>query len=87
MATWDDKVPVENPFVAFATSADPNTMYYHKVMAQPDQKQFVEAMQQEVCMQTDNGNWSVVKWSDVQKTDSVLPAVLAMTRKRRTATR
>ena len=87
LASIDDQSVDDNPLLAFAASADPDTMYYHEAMAQPDRKQFVEAMQQEVSMQTKNGNWSIVKRSDVPSKASILPAVWAMKRKRRIATR
>jgi 7-cyano-7-deazaguanine synthase in queuosine biosynthesis len=75
-----------NPLLAFAASADPDTMYYHEAMAQPDRRQFVEAMQQAVSMQTKNGNWSIVKCTDVPNKASILPAVWAIKQKRRKST-
>jgi hypothetical protein len=87
LAGIDDEIVEADPLLAFAASADPDTMYYHEAMAQPDRKQFVEAMQQEVSMQTENGNWTIVNRSNVPSKASILPAVWAMKRKRRIATR
>jgi hypothetical protein len=51
----------EHPLLfAFASSADPDTMYLHKAMRQPDQLQFIEAMKKEVADHTKNKNWRVV---------------------------
>ena len=76
-----------HPLLAYAASADPDTMYYHEAMQQPDRKQFVQAMSDEVRSQTNNGNWTICKASDVPKGSTILPAVWAMKRKRRIATR
>jgi hypothetical protein len=48
-----DKDPdLEQPLLAH----DPDTMYLHEAMKQPDKKKFLEAMRQEVAAQTANGN-------------------------------
>jgi hypothetical protein len=72
---------------AFAASADPDTMYLHEAMRQPDREQFIRAMKKEVNDHTTNGNWMVVHRSEVPKGQQVLPAVWSMKRKRRIATR
>ena len=38
--------------IAFAASADPDTMYLHEAMKQPDKKQFIQAMLDEVNIHT-----------------------------------
>jgi hypothetical protein len=66
-------------FYAFKTTADPDTMYLHQAMKEPDREQFKEAMIKEVKDQVDNKNFTVVRW------DSVLvdkPVMLQMKQKR-----
>jgi hypothetical protein len=72
---------------AFAASADPDTMYLHEAMREPDRDEFIKAMEAEVGEHSRNGNWTLVKRSDVPQGVSVIPAVWAMKRKRRIATR
>ena len=43
--------------LAFAASADPDTMYYHEAMREPDRAEFIKAMQKEVKSHTENGVW------------------------------
>ena len=72
--------------IAYAASKDPDTMYLHEAMRQPDRPQFIEAMQKEVAGQMANGNFALVHVDDVPSDASVLPAVWAMRRKRRIET-
>ena len=76
-----------NPLLAFAASNDPDVMYLHEAMRQPDKEQFLEAMKKEVEGQTKNGNWSIIPRREVPQSATVLPAVWAMRRKRRIDTR
>jgi hypothetical protein len=76
----------EFPLLAHVARSDPDTMYMHEAMKQPDRKQFLQAMQKEVEDQTNNGNWSIVKRSQVPEGASILPAVWSMRRKRRLTT-
>jgi hypothetical protein len=58
----DDKTACDdNPLLfAFAASADPDTMYLHEAMKQPDRNKFMEAMQKEINDHTENGHWRIV---------------------------
>jgi hypothetical protein len=76
-----------HPLLAYAASADPDTMYLHEALRQPDRLQFIEAMKREVEDHTKNGNWRIVHRSKVPKNMQILPAVWSMKRKRRIATR
>jgi len=76
----------ENPLLAFAASADPDTMYYHEAMKEPDKEEFIKAMVREVEGQQANGNWTIVKADTIPEGATVLPSVWAMKRKRRIAT-
>ena len=71
----------QHPLV-FKASTDPDIMYMHEAMKQPDKKEFVKAMQKEVEDQMSNGNFSIIHKSDVPKGKSILPAVWQMRRKR-----
>ena len=74
------------PLFAMAASADPDTMYWHEAMQQPDRKQFLEAAVKEVNDQTKNGNWEVVHRTQVPSDATILPAVWSLRRKRRIKT-
>ena len=77
----------EHPMLAYAASADPDTMYFHEAMKEPDKDEFIKAMRKEVESHTENGVWEVMPASKVPKGMKPLPAVWAMKRKRRIATR
>jgi hypothetical protein len=77
---------MSNP-LAYAASADKDTMYLHQAMRQPDKKQFVQAMVDEVTAHTKNGHWRIIPKSQVPVGTKVLPSVWAMKRKRRILTR
>ena len=64
--------------LAYAASADPDMMYLHDALHQPDREQFLQAMKEEVAGQTANNNWKIVKCTDVPIGATILPAVLAM---------
>jgi hypothetical protein len=70
----------------FKATADPDTMYWHEAMKEPDREEFLKAAQKEVDDQVKNGNFSIVKRSELPKDARVLPAVWAMRRKRRIKT-
>ena len=84
---WNPESEEMHPMQAYAASADPDTMYYHEAMKEPDRKQFIKAMQKEVESHTSNGVWELVPKSSVPKGMEILPSVWAMKRKRRIATR
>ena len=69
--------------IAFAASSDPDIMYLHKAMKQPDKKEFVQAMVDEVATYTECGHWKLIPITEVPEGTKVLPAVWAMRRKRK----
>ena len=71
---------------AMAASADPDTMYFHQAMQQPDREKFIEAAQKEIASHSAR-NWEVVHKSTVPQGVQILPAVWSMKRKRRIKTR
>ena len=76
-----------NPLMAYkATNSDPDTMYHHQAMRQPDRKQFIGAMQKEMDSQLQDGNFEIVHRSKIPTGTKVFPAVWQMRRKRDIAT-
>jgi Reverse transcriptase (RNA-dependent DNA polymerase)/GAG-pre-integrase domain len=73
--------------IAFAASADPDVMYLHEAMKQPDRKEFVQAMVDEVTTHTERGHWKIIEIGKVPVGTKILPAVWAMRRKRRIMSR
>ena len=51
----------QHPMLAYAASADPDTMYYHEAMREPDRQEFIKAMVKEVQSHTENGVWEPVQ--------------------------
>jgi hypothetical protein len=54
-----------HPLIAYAASADPDTMYLHEAMQQLDREQFLKAMQKEIADQSNNGNWKIIHCSHI----------------------
>ena len=77
----------QHPMVAYTASSDPDTMYHHEAMRQPDRKQFIDAMDKEVLTQEGAGNWTLTLLNKVPRGSTVLPAVWQMKRKRHISTR
>jgi hypothetical protein len=69
--------------IAFAASSDPDTMYMHEALREPDRAQFLEAMQKEIKDHEDLRHWELVPRSDIPQGTTVLPSVWSMKRKRR----
>ena len=76
-----------DPLYAFKATTDPDTMYMHEAMREPDWKEFQKAISKEVHDQMENGNFSIIKRSKVPKGKIILPAVWQMKRKRDIKTR
>ena len=72
--------------IAYSASSDPDTMYMDQAMKQPDRKQFIKAMVNEVTAHSNNGHWKLIFKSEVPHRTKVPPLVWAMKRKRRIAT-
>ena len=76
----------EDPILAYAASADPDTLYYHEAMREPDADQFREAMVKEFVDQWRNENFVLRCKSEIPEDARVLPSVWAMKRKRKVLT-
>jgi hypothetical protein len=72
---WGDIEGGQHPMLAYAASADPDTMYYHEAMREPDSAEFVKAMAKEVQSHTENEVWELVPRSSVPPGSKILPAV------------
>ena len=68
--------------IAMKAQCDPDTMYHHQAMKEPDSDLFRQAMVKEVRDQMDNKNFDIVLRSSVPKGATILPAVWQMKRKR-----
>ena len=73
--------------IAFAASSDPDTLYLHEAMKQPDADQFIKAMAEEIQAHEDNHHWEVVTRDTIPQGTPILPAIWSMRRKRRIDTR
>ena len=77
---------LSNP-IAFATSVDPNIMYYHQAMKEPDHEQFQRSVLKEIQDHEMNQHWEVIPKQDMRPNTKLLDMVWAMWRKRRIDTR
>ena len=66
---------------AFKASSDPDTLYYHEAMNEPDADKFRKAMVKEVQDHTKQKHWEAIQKDQVPKGEDILPAVWAMKRK------
>ena len=74
------------PLAFAANKSDPDTMYMHQVMWQPDKEQFKQAMLDEINAHTENKHCKIIERREVPEGVKVLPSVWAMKRKRRIST-
>ena len=75
-----------NIIIAFKSSSDPVTMYYHEAMKAPDREKFREVMQKKVDDHTKNGHWKIINQDELSAGVRVLPAAWSMRRKRKIET-
>ena len=68
----------EEPLFAFKAKSDPDTMYLHQALRQPDRKEFIKVMDKELTDHFDHGNFTVMHKSTVPEGATVLPMVWAM---------
>ena len=67
--------------MAFKASTDPDIMYIHEAMREKDKQKFIEAMEKEAEEKMNNGNFTIVKKSEVPEGKVILPAVWQMRNK------
>ena len=85
----DGENPIENndPLYVYKTTADPDTLYHHEAMKEPDKAEFKKAMQKEIDDRMRDKNFSVILKSELPQGATVLPAVWQLRRKRDIKTR
>ena len=79
---YHDTEQKADPVLAMKAQTDPDTMYHHQAMKQPDRAEFEQAMDKEINDQLDNGNFSLIPKSTVPPDATILNAVWQMKRKR-----
>jgi hypothetical protein len=62
---------MKDPIMAYKATSDPDTMYMHQAIQEPDKKQFVKSMQKEVRDQSKNGNFTVMHKLKLPKGDTM----------------
>eukprot|EP00957_Ditylum_brightwellii_P161074 12263570-Ditylum_brightwellii.AAC.1 len=77
---------IDDP-IAFAAKHDPDTMYFHQAIKQPDAPHFVEAIVKEIKGHIERGHWQLIPIEDVPKGTKILDTVWAMKQKRNIKTR
>ena len=60
---------------AFKVTPDLDTMYLHETMKEPDWKEFITSMVNEVTYQMDNESYSIIPKSQVPNGVTILPEV------------
>ncbi|KAL7565945.1 hypothetical protein ACA910_008403 [Epithemia clementina (nom. ined.)] len=83
---FDLQLAMDEP-ISFAASADPDTMYYHEAMQEPDRELFREAMQKEIFDHESNGHWEIIPKALVPLGTRIIDMIWSMKRKRRIDTR
>ena len=73
--------------ISFSATSDPDTMYWHQAMQQPDKREFLEAAKSEVKSHVDNEHFVLIKRANLPKGTKVLASVWSMKRKRRILSR
>ena len=70
-----------------SATSDPDTMYYHQAMKEPDAAQFQEEAQKEFDQLLADGTLEPTPLSEVPEGHQLFPAVWAMKRKRKVRTK
>jgi hypothetical protein len=68
----------EQELLADKASTDPDTMYHHQAMKQPDRDKFQEAMRKECDAPCKEGNYMLIKRSELPKRATLLSSVWLM---------
>ena len=71
-----------NPLLAYKSTSDPDTLYYHQAMKQPDREEFQKAMHREMKDNFDCKNFEIIHKSRIKNDATILPSVWQLRRKR-----
>jgi hypothetical protein len=82
----DEEAWNEQYLIAYKASTDPDTMYHHQAMKQPDKEKFQEAMRKECEAHYKEGNYKLIKRSELPEGATLLSSVWQMKRKRKPST-
>jgi hypothetical protein len=82
----DKEAWCEQELLAYKASTDPDTMYHHQAMKQPDRDKFQEAMRKECEAHYKEGNYRLIKRSELPEGATLLSSVWQMKRKRKPST-
>jgi hypothetical protein len=82
----DEETWSEQNLLAYKASTDPDTMYHHQAMKQPDREKFQEAIKKECEAHYKEGNYRLVKRSELPEGATLLSSVWQMKRKRKPST-
>jgi len=80
LVTEDQDINNIHP-MAWKMTADSDMMYLHQVLKQPDQQQFLEAMDEEIKAHTNGKPWEIIPGSQEPTSLMNLPMVWTMKRK------
>lgn len=72
----------EHPLLAFKSTSDPDTMYYHEATQMKDHMKFVKAMEEEIQDNFKHNNFTVVHKRQVPEGATMLPSVWQLWYKR-----
>ena len=81
---FPDETDVDSDLALLALKAatDPDTLYFHEAIRQPDRAHFIEAMEKEISDNNQNDNFQLVHRSTIPTGCTVLPSVWQLRRKR-----
>jgi hypothetical protein len=77
----DNETWSEQNLLGYKASTDPDTMYHHQAMKQPDREKFQEAMKKECEAHYKEGNYRLVKRSELPEGATLLSSVWQMKKK------
>ena len=78
---YELQLKLDNPIV-FMASTDPDTMYYHEAMNQPDWEHFKESVQKEINDRESNHHWKDIHIEKVPNGMEILDMMWSMKSKR-----
>jgi hypothetical protein len=56
MFSQDDSLTQDNGLLAYKAKADPDTIYLHQALKEPDREKFIKAMEKEIAQQVQRGS-------------------------------